>query len=94
VQIECICMRDKVSVTVSDHGPGIPEDQLEAVFRPFYRLEHSRSQATGGSGLGLAIAKQLSDANHWDISLIRRQEGGTEARLVLPGAQSRSRNPG
>ncbi len=85
VQIECACAPEKVWVTVSDRGPGIPEDQLEAVFRPFYRLENSRSRATGGSGLGLAIAKQLSDANHWEINLVRRQEGGTEARLVLPG---------
>ena len=50
-------------VSVLDSGPGIPPDQREAVFRPFYRMEASRSIATGGSGLGLAIARQLAEAN-------------------------------
>ena len=43
-------------ISVSDKGPGLPEDQLEAVFEPFVRLEASRNRDTGGVGLGLAIA--------------------------------------
>ncbi len=43
-----------VRISVLDRGPGIPEDQLEAVLQPFFRLEHSRSRDTGGTGLGLA----------------------------------------
>jgi two-component system osmolarity sensor histidine kinase EnvZ len=57
---------------------------MEAVFRPFYRLESSRSKATGGSGLGLAIARQLALANGWRITLHPRPGGGLEARLELP----------
>lgn len=41
-------------ITVTDNGPGLPEDKLEAVFEPFVRLEASRSRDTGGVGLGLA----------------------------------------
>ncbi len=70
-------------IRVLDRGPGIPPDQVESVFRPFFRLESSRSSATGGSGLGLAIARQLAEANGWKIELLPRQGGGTEARLTL-----------
>ena len=45
---------------VTDAGPGIPADQLEAVFEPFYRLEESRNRHTGGAGLGLYIARELT----------------------------------
>lgn len=71
-------------IRVLDRGPGIPQTEAENVFRPFYRLESSRSHATGGTGLGLAIARQLSEANGWRIELLPRSGGGTEARLSLP----------
>lgn len=71
-------------IRVFDRGPGIPAAELENVFRPFYRLESSRNHATGGTGLGLAIARQLSEANGWNIELLPRSGGGTEARLTLP----------
>jgi two-component system osmolarity sensor histidine kinase EnvZ len=71
-------------IRVLDRGPGIPAHELENVFHPFYRLEASRSSATGGSGLGLAIARQLADSNGWKIELLPRPGGGTEARLSIP----------
>ncbi len=45
-------------IEVSDRGPGIPEDQLDAIFRPFYRVDYARSPNTGGFGVGLAIAER------------------------------------
>ncbi|MBT6549836.1 MAG: hypothetical protein HOM14_00615, partial [Gammaproteobacteria bacterium] len=69
---------------ILDEGPGIPVEQSEAVFRPFYRLEKSRGSGTGGSGLGLAIVKQLADANKWAALLKPRNGGGTIAELVIP----------
>jgi two-component system osmolarity sensor histidine kinase EnvZ len=75
---------DKAVIRILDRGPGIPAHELENVFRPFYRLEASRSNATGGSGLGLAIARQLADSNGWKIELLPRPGGGTEARLTIP----------
>jgi signal transduction histidine kinase len=73
----------QVSVSVFDRGPGIPEESLEAVFEPFYRLEGSRNRGTGGTGLGLAIARQLALAMDATLSLHNRPDGGLEARLVL-----------
>jgi two-component system osmolarity sensor histidine kinase EnvZ len=79
-----LSLEDNIAVIrILDRGPGIPPHELENVFRPFYRLESSRSNATGGSGLGLAIARQLAEANGWKIELLPRPDGGTEARLTL-----------
>lgn len=69
---------------VLDEGPGIPEDMLEKVFEPFFRLEHSRNRDTGGTGLGLSIARDIAQAHGGSLSLHNRQSGGLEARLVLP----------
>jgi signal transduction histidine kinase len=74
----------QVSIAVLDRGDGIPEDQLEAVFQPFYRLESSRNRGTGGTGLGLAIARQLAQAMNATLTLRNRAGGGLEARLTLP----------
>jgi signal transduction histidine kinase len=73
-------------IRVLDHGPGIPDDMLDAVFEPFYRLEGSRNRETGGSGLGLAIARQLATALPGELTLHNRPAGGLEARLVLRAA--------
>jgi len=77
------CAPYRARILVRDNGPGIPEDQLEKVFRPFYRLEASRAQATGGTGLGLAIVRQLAEANGWKVKLANRPQGGLEAVLEL-----------
>jgi len=74
----------RLVVAVTDDGPGIPEDELEAVLQPFYRVEGSRNRDTGGTGLGLAIALQLATAMGATLRLRNRAEGGLEARLVLP----------
>ncbi|HEX2010424.1 MAG TPA: ATP-binding protein [Roseateles sp.] len=73
-----------LELSVLDRGPGIPADQLEAVFKPFYRVEGSRNRSTGGTGLGLAIAQQLAVAMGAELSLHNRTDGGLEARLLLP----------
>jgi len=74
---------DQVTISVLDRGPGIPEQSLEAVFEPFYRVETSRNRHTGGTGLGLAIARQLTLAMNATLSLHNRPGGGLEARLTL-----------
>ncbi len=83
VELALECADGAARVIVRDSGPGIPEDQLEKVFRPFYRLEASRSQATGGTGLGLAIVRQLAETNGWKVSLKNRATGGLEAVLEI-----------
>jgi signal transduction histidine kinase len=73
-----------LTLRVLDEGPGIPPEQLEAVFEPFYRLEASRSRDTGGTGLGLAIARNIAQVHEGDIRLRNRPEGGLEVVLTLP----------
>jgi len=83
VDIECEQQEGRIMIRVMDRGPGIPEDQREAVFRPFYRIEKSRSSKTGGSGLGLAIVRHLSDENNWSVNLRTRDGGGLIAELEI-----------
>ena len=82
--IECYCEAETAVIDILDRGPGIPENEREAVFRPFHRLETSRNRRTGGSGLGLAIARQLAEAQCWKIELLAREGGGTIAQIRIP----------
>lgn len=75
--------RDETVIEILDRGPGIPEEELDTVFRPFYRLEQSRSSATGGSGLGLSIVRQLANANGCKVELLAREGNGTIARVTI-----------
>lgn len=72
-----------VEVRVQDNGPGLPEAELQKVFEPFYRVEHSRSRDTGGAGLGLAIVRQIARSHGGDVELSNRAEGGLQARLSM-----------
>lgn len=83
--VELMCEQDGTfcRIGVLDRGPGIPADQVEAMFQPFQRLEPSRSPKTGGSGLGLAIVRELAQANGWRVSLSARSGGGMQAWVVL-----------
>ncbi|EJN00061.1 ATP-binding protein [Phyllobacterium sp. YR531] len=72
-----------VLISVLDRGPGIPDDQLEAVLQPFFRLEQSRNRGTGGTGLGLAIAHQLAMGIGATLKLRNRDGGGLSAELTL-----------
>ena len=74
----------KVEVAIDDEGPGIPQDQIENVFKPFFRLEQSRSKRTGGIGLGLATARTIARAHGGDIVLENRPQGGLRAKVTLP----------
>jgi signal transduction histidine kinase len=71
-------------IRITDQGPGIPEQQLHEVFKPFHRLEQSRNRETGGAGLGLSIARTIVRAHGGEITLRNPPEGGLEATLVLP----------
>ena len=77
---------DAVEVTIDDAGPGIPEDRLKDVFRPFVRLEESRNRDSGGAGLGLAIARSVVLAHGGAIVLANRPAGGLRALVRLPKA--------
>jgi signal transduction histidine kinase len=74
----------RLRLRIEDDGPGIPADQLEKVFEPFYRLESSRNRDTGGSGLGLAIARGVAALHGGQLTLENRAQGGLAAILTLP----------
>jgi signal transduction histidine kinase len=76
----------RLSLHIQDAGPGIPQAELERVFDPFYRLEASRSRATGGTGLGLGIARNILRMHGGDVVLNNRPQGGLEAVVTLPTA--------
>ena len=85
VNVTCTCNSQAgTTISVADQGPGIPVSEHKAVFQPFYRLEGSRSKATGGSGLGLAIVRQLCDANGWNTEISSPSQGGTKVQIQLP----------
>ncbi|MEO1661280.1 MAG: ATP-binding protein [Pseudomonadota bacterium] len=71
-------------ICIEDEGPGIPEADLPHIFDPFYRVDQSRSRATGGSGLGLSIAKSLLSAQGAMLTLANLPKGGTQALITFP----------
>jgi signal transduction histidine kinase len=73
-----------VRIQVADHGPGIPEAQLERALEPFYRVESSRNRNTGGTGLGLAIANDVVKRHGGELVLRNGSEGGLVAQVTLP----------
>ncbi len=72
-----------ILVEVRDHGPGVPEDMLEDIFRAFFRVDDSRDRQTGGVGLGLALARQAALAHGGEISA-QNVAPGLLIRVVLP----------
>lgn len=71
-------------IRVIDHGPGIAEDQREAVFEPFFRLEGSRNRNSGGVGLGMTIAREAAERLGGQLSLEQTPGGGLTAVIRLP----------
>ena len=71
-------------IEVDDDGPGIPPDERDNVFRPFYRLDHARNQDMGNSGLGLAIARDIARSHGGDIALGKSALGGLRAIMRVP----------
>jgi len=79
----------KVSITIDDDGPGIPDDQIERMFEPFTRLEASRNMATGGTGLGLTLARAILHQHGGSLRLENRRGAGgavegLRATMTLP----------
>jgi len=75
---------DGAAIVIDDDGPGIPEAEREAVFRPFYRIDDSRNRETGGVGLGLTVARSIIHSHAGELTLSNRAEGGLHAIVTLP----------
>jgi len=84
VEVQLAELPHRVTISVCDRGPGIPEERLGDVFEAFTRLEHSRNKETGGIGLGLALARAIVREAGGDILLANRDGGGLVATITLP----------
>ncbi|PYX76024.1 MAG: two-component sensor histidine kinase [Acidobacteria bacterium] len=71
-------------VRVADSGPGVPEEALHKLFRPFYRLDDARNRQTGGVGLGLAITERTVRLHGGRVKAANRPEGGLIVEIRLP----------
>ena len=71
-------------VTIEDDGPGIPEDQYKNVFKPFFRLDKSRSLNQSGVGLGLAIVEDIINSHGGNIQLGKSEYNGLQIKISLP----------
>ncbi len=71
-------------VRVTDSGPGVPEEALHKLFRPFYRLDDARNRQTGGVGLGLAITERTVRLHGGRVKAANRPEGGLIVEIRLP----------
>ncbi len=87
---------------VTDHGPGLPEDERVNVFEPFYRSDPARSREAGGAGLGLSIVRAIAVAHGGNVEALPVEGGGTRFRMTVPlgsvepggeGAASSQRTP-
>jgi two-component system OmpR family sensor kinase len=74
----------RVEITVEDDGPGIPDDERERIFEPFFRLDRSRDRSTGGFGLGLSIARKAVALHGGTLVVERAQMGGARFVISLP----------
>ena len=88
VQLVTTCSRDgHCSLTVADNGIGIPREAQARVFERFYRVDKSRSKATGGTGLGLAIVKHIARIHNARIKLESQVDKGTTITVTFPTAR-------
>ena len=74
----------EVRVTVRDHGPGVPAEDTQRIFEPFYRVDPSRDHQTDGQGIGLAITARVMELHGGKASARNRPDGGLEVELTVP----------
>ncbi|WLV24910.1 HAMP domain-containing histidine kinase [Aciduricibacillus chroicocephali] len=89
VTVKISANEETVIVEVKDKGIGIPQSEIPRLFERFYRVDASRTRATGGSGLGLAIARELTEKNGGNLQINSKQGEGTTVRLELPAVDER-----
>ena len=81
VEIDVATRENTATISVTDHGRGVPEAQVQQVFQPFYRTDEARSSAQGGTGLGLALCQQIADAHGASIAMTSEPGKGTTVTI-------------
>ena len=73
-----------IFIKIEDDGPGIPENEYDNVFKPFYKIDKSRSESKSSVGLGLSIALDILRSHGGNIKLEKSKLNGLEVRIFLP----------
>jgi two-component system, OmpR family, phosphate regulon sensor histidine kinase PhoR len=89
IELEAHADGDRLLLSVSDHGPGVPQADLGRVFERFYRVDKSRTGDPGGTGLGLSIVRHLVELHGGKITAGNRAEGGAVFTISLPRKRNR-----
>ncbi len=84
VKVDILKGNNRAFVIIEDDGPGIPEDQYKNVFKPFFRLDKSRSLNKSGVGLGLAIVEDIINSHGGNIQLGKSKYNGLQVKISLP----------
>ena len=84
ISVACKAVKEDILISISDQGEGVPENKLDNLFKPFYRVSESRERESGGTGLGLAIAQQAISAHNGKIDAQNNSSGGLRVNIYLP----------
>jgi signal transduction histidine kinase len=84
IDVDCVRLDRAIEIKVSDTGPGIPPQKLEAIFEPFVQLDNGLTRASAGTGLGLAISRELARAMGGDLVVTSAFGQGSTFTLTLP----------
>ncbi len=84
VEVSIELSDDEIVVTISDQGDGVPEESLDDLFKPFFRVDEARTHLNGGYGIGLAIAERAVHLHQGRIQASNSENGGLIMRIVLP----------
>jgi two-component system sensor histidine kinase CpxA len=83
IDIELKVLEMDAKISVRDYGPGVPEELLANIFKPFFRADDSRNDSTGGIGLGLAIAHRAINLHHGRLTAVNANPG-LKIQIELP----------
>ena len=84
VELAISATNDELVMTVTDHGPGLPEDQVVRLGEPFYRSDASRARESGGTGLGLYLATLVANAHEGSLRLLDTNNQGASFEVRVP----------
>ncbi len=84
VLVELRSDQQNIQLIITDEGPGVPDELLVQLFRPFFRVADARDRSSGGTGLGLAIARQAIQLHQGEILAQNQINSGLKVTITLP----------
>ena len=84
VEVELTTQKNRAVITIRDYGAGVPDQDLQRLFEPFYRAEYARTRKSGGFGLGLAITARAVHAHGGQVAAMNHEQAGLIIKIELP----------